>query len=179
MYDKPPKIEDDGSNEENSELSKQVYESPTQEQVERLEQWKIDHPKESIPFELRRDNFEKEIEQVNKLIEDFEQKHDLAKLHEIVELTPRLLELFKNDRSMSQEDLDTYLVKSSPEEVEKYIRRRDAKNDLIAITDVFLVMQNETKITLDELNECKLPYKRLSKAVGMITANSNQIDHTR
>lgn len=178
MYDVPP--ETNKNNFEDKDNNKeQIYVTPNAEQMERLEQWKVEHPGESIPFELRRESFEKELAQVNQLMEDFEQKHDLARLHEIKELSENLLNLFKKDRGMSEEEIDTYLVKSTPEDVENYLRRRDAKNDLIPITDVFLVMQNETQISFDQLNEYKLPYRELSKAVGMITANSNVIDHTR
>lgn len=180
-YDIPPNTDNENldDNKENLQnMNEQVYETPTPEQSERLEQWKSEHPGESIPFELRRTP-ENEIAELNKLLEDFEKKHDLSRLHEIKELSDNLLNLFKKDRSMSEEEIDTYLIQSSPEDVENYIRRRDAKADLIPITVVLQIIENETKTTPKELRALKLPYRELSKAVGMITANSNVIDHTR
>lgn len=179
-FDIPPtednKKPENNLNQENN--NEQVYETPTSEQMERLEQWKAEHPGESIPFELRRTP-ENEIAELNNLIENFEKKHNLARPHEIIEISDNLLNLFKKDRSMSSEEIDTHLIQSSPEDAENYVRRRDAKADLIPITDVLQTIENETQTTPGELQILKLPYRKLSKAVGMITANSNVIDHTR
>lgn len=187
-YDIPPNTDNENLDDNKGNLeneNKQVYETPSPEQAERLEQWKVEHPGESIPFELRRESFEKELAQVNQLIEEFEKRHDLNRLFEIKELPLKLLGLFKIDRNMSAVEVGFYIgtcLKDGtmgPQDVENYYARTEAKKDLIPITDVFLVMQSETQISFDQLNEYKLPYRELSKAVGMITANSNVIDHTR
>ena len=151
-------------------------EQKPQEENGQYEQYMKDHPETIIaPEDLRECG--PEIAELEEMIVSFESAHPLAELLLIIDLTPELDVLFKNDRDMSAEEIESAINNLLPEDARVYEVRTNAKNILITILEKLYILAKETNISPEKHEELKAKYMRLSRAVGII--NNNKVDHTR
>ncbi len=104
---------------------------------------------QEIPEEKRRE-CGPEVEELEGMLESFEQNHDLAALHAITNLTP--------------------------EEAPQHPTREPARQELMLIQNKLQRIKDETNITDEKYAELKAKRKRLFQAVGGII--DNVVDHS-
>lgn len=147
-----------------------------EQRAAKVEQLKLDDPYADIPKESRKDPSSK-IVLLEKGLFNLEQNFPLEKLHSIVEISPKLYELFADDMTMSPEEIDATLETLSPEEQKMYRIRAAAKDGLRQIGPLFSTLRDETTIDPKEFEKLRAKYRILSRAVGIL--NSGRIDHDR
>ena len=122
----------------------------TPEQLAEYEAYMADHPEVVVPPESRRDCAE-EMQQFNDLVEAFEAKHPIEELYGITVLAPA--------------------------DAPFHPTREPARVDLGPIVAKLNALKEETNISEDAFGDLELRYKRLSRAVGMISGG--RVDHER
>jgi hypothetical protein len=134
----------------NEQQPKSPYEGLTDEQIAQYEAYMTVHPETPVsPEDLR--NPEEETAELEALIANFEQAHDIEGLRAITNLTP--------------------------EEAPRHPTREPARKDLVPIVGLLNALKEETNIPEEKYEELKARYRNLSRAVGLI--NGGVVDHTR
>jgi hypothetical protein len=121
----------------------------SEEQEATAGEWLPKYVTEEIPPEKRRE-CGPEVAELEEMFQSFEQKHDVAALYAITELTP--------------------------DDAPKHPVREPAKLDLVPIYAKLRTILEETNITPEQYAELKAKWKHLTQAVGLI--NNNVVDHS-
>ncbi len=132
---------------ENPEKNKEEF---SEEQQEVINEWMAKYATEEIPAEKRREGGP-EIIELERMLEDFEQTHDLAALLTITNLTF--------------------------EESLLHPTRKPAQLALNPIYAKLRTLKEETNITDEQYKELEVKRDRLSQAVGMLRSD-NTVDHS-
>lgn len=180
LYNNPmekiPNINENTENEgkEESNVNKEfVPKDYTEaEELELLAQYEAMHP-DQFPAnpELRDPSLE--VAKIETLFTEFESKHSLEDLNNIVEISENLRKIFLHGKDMAKEALAYSVYNLSDEDREKYNLRTTASEDLIQINSL---LNSVRKISEDEYQRLYSSYKTLSNAVGFI--NNNKIRHS-
>ncbi len=124
--------------------------SPTQKELECLEDYQAHNPEKKIPKEDLRESGP-EIAKLKAMFENFEATHNLEELNAIINL--------------------------SPKEAPSHLLREPARIALNPITVKLKALKKETDIAKEKFDELAARYEKLSQAVGII--NKDIVDHTR
>jgi hypothetical protein len=179
MIERNPGLEPGSTREEGMEekLEKpRVLKPATPEEMAFLESFLKDHPEAASQKEVRRD-CEKEKGELQRLIEEYSNKHSLEKLNAVIDVSPDLYNLLAHYKRMTAEEVESASASLTPEDANNFRTRVSAKDDLAPIVALLNILEKETNITGSDLDKLTSAYKVLSRAVGMI--NNGKVDHTR
>lgn len=172
--EKIPNNNENNINEGNEESNKEKDSYTAQEELEFLEHH-IETHLEQFPAVPENRDPSLEIARVETLLSEFESKHSLENLNNVVDISENLSKVFLHKYHMAKEGLAYAVFNLSDEDREKFNIRNDAQEDLKEINSLINTLRQETNIPEEEFNKIYNSYRVLSKAVGYLSKNTQNL----